>query len=107
MAGRTAALSGHLGRSLQPLHVDLPDQALDLARLDEARTEALGRLGAARHAEARHSSGADPYIARDEAGQEGVAGADRGDGLARLDPDAVQDGARRSRPRPRIRRAAS
>ena len=61
--------------------------------VDQAGAEALRRLRAAGHGEAQALLGRRAAVARgDVAGQEGVAGADRRDRLARLDPDAMQRG---------------
>ena len=75
-AAARAPRSGDLGGTGQALHLDLPHEPVDLARVDEARSEALGRLGAAGDAEAQALLGHRAGVAgRDEAGEERVAGA--------------------------------
>ena len=65
------------------LDLDLAEQALDLAGVDQARAEVLGRLRAAGDAVDQAVLGAQAVVAGgDEAGEERVA---RADGRARLD----------------------
>src|SRR4051794_346572 len=100
--GPAARALGHLGRQLEPLDRRLRPQALDLARVDEPGAETLRRLCPAGDPEAQALVGWLAAVARgDEAREEGVAAADRRDGLARLDPDAEQ---RRLAARPRADR---
>src|SRR5215204_409349 len=73
--GLDDAFRGNCGRRnrLQP---DLGNHPLDLALLDLAGAEVLGRLGAARDREAQAVVVAAPAVAGGhEAGEEGVAGA--------------------------------
>ena len=51
---------GHFGRRLETLDLDLGEQPLDLARLDQPGPEALGRLRAAGHAEAQALGAGEP-----------------------------------------------
>src|SRR4051812_24798607 len=83
---QSARLSAHLGRQIEALDLDLGEQALDAARIDDPRAELLGRVRAARDPVAQALLGRLAGVARrDVAGEEGVARAHRGDRLARLD----------------------
>ena len=74
---------------LQIAHLDLVEQPLDLAAVDGAGAEVLGRLGAAGDTVGetllRLTAVVEPGHV---AGQEGVAGADRRDRLERLEQPA-------------------
>ena len=73
------------------MHGDLAEQALDLVAVDRAGAEVLGRLGPAGDAVGEAVLGRAALVAGgDVAGQEGVAGADRGDRLERLGADLEQ-----------------
>src|SRR5215208_6476648 len=75
------AFRGNCGAG-EALQTHLGEQPLDLALLDLPRAEVLGRLGAAGDREAQAVLVVAPGVAgRHEAGQEGVAGADRRDRL--------------------------
>ena len=85
------ALSADLGGQLDRAELHLADQPAHLARVDQAGAEAPGGLRAAGHAEAQALLRRGAAVARgDVAGEEGVAGAARGDRLARLDARAAQ-----------------
>src|SRR5829696_2595208 len=92
--GRTASVptsSDRQGRGLELLDSHLRDQPLDLALLEHARPEVLGRLGPAGDRETE----AVVHLARavtggHEAGEERVAGPDGRDRLERLERRAVE-----------------
>src|SRR5829696_1106898 len=97
--GRTASVptsSHRQGRGLELLYSHLRDQPLDLALLEHARPEVLGRLGPAGDRETE----AVVHLARavaggHEAGEERVAGPDGRDRLERLERRAVEAAAPR------------
>src|SRR5215213_9266138 len=96
--GRTPDLSSALEHAFrgncgccETLHADLGEQSLDLALLDLAGAEMLGRLGPARHREAQAVLVVAPRVAGGhEAGEEGVARPHRRDRLQRLERGPVE-----------------
>ena len=88
-----AASAADLGRRDRPgsRRARRSHEPLDLPRIDHPRPEMLGRLGAAGDREAQAVLARAAGVARGHvARQEGVAGADRGDRLERLERGAVE-----------------